>query len=198
MDLLACRTVRVPPPDTSRADGHSPFGLRLAKRPARGATGCAVPISNVNGFVRRTGRRWRARASARARRACSLSDARAACITEPPIPLEGGLRRGPEHNARGLCELGFAKLAAAARIIRAMFKCPQQRARTHTERCGSRRQVVRPVRSPSGAPEEARLRAPLPREEQRPRQSRKAALVTDAADPKGIGTLRRIHSASVS
>jgi hypothetical protein len=27
-----------------------------------------------------------------------------------------------------------------------------------------------------------RIRAPLPREEQRPRQSRKAALVTDAAD----------------
>ena len=97
------------PPVTPRADGHSPLGLRLAKRPARGAPGWSVLISCERGFVHRRGRRWRARASARARGARSLSDARstAACIAETPIPLEGGYERAPEHNARCLCELGL-------------------------------------------------------------------------------------------
>jgi hypothetical protein len=120
----------------------------------------------------------------------------------PPIPLEGGFKRAPEHNARGLCALGLpAECPAAVRIIRAMFKCPQQRAKTHAERCGGRREVVLPP--PAAAERATRARCSPPRpppiggsrrgtlacvaaaksEEQRPRQSRKAALVTVAADP---------------
>jgi hypothetical protein len=95
---------------------------------------------------------------------------------EPPIPLEGGFERAPEHNARGLCAAWLPpRRPAAARIIRAMFKCPLQRALTaHAVRCGCRRgssfprppvrcalprsRATRRPAAPKGAPKSAHAR----------------------------------------
>ncbi len=167
------------PPVTPRASGSLPLGSRLAKSPhaARRAAPCRSHACCLRSSQRSEVVSTR---YASARRTCSLIDAHSAkplrASMRPPIPLKGGFERALKHNARGLYELGFAKLAAAARIVRAMFKCPLQRAKTHAERCGHRprscssparpllcphrsRVAGRPVRPPSGAPEEARSRA---------------------------------------
>jgi hypothetical protein len=185
------------PPVTPRASGLSP--ARLAPRKAARTRRAGLRRADLAraAFVRRRGRRWRALAL-RVLEELVHSSARA---DETPIPLEGGFERALKHNAGRFMRAWLRQLAAAARIIRAMFKCPLQRAKTHAERCGLRPRSCSspPARccarnasalqaAPSaphrGLPRKARSRAPLPRrQEQPPRQSRKAALVTGAADP---------------
>jgi hypothetical protein len=87
---VSARSDLIFPPVTPRACGPSPLGLRLAKRPARGAPGlCSADLA----------REW-LRSSHRLEvespriRACSkslLSDACTACITETPHPPGRGL-----------------------------------------------------------------------------------------------------------
>lgn len=207
-----------------RVHGALPARRAPRKAAAHGAPGCAVPISSVCAFARCRGRRLRAHADASAEELFDsaahpaehdipLTTAECAAERRPPIPLEGGSERAPEHNAGGLCEPGCRQACGYRPHNPRYVQVPAAAcASAHAVRCGVRRgsffprppPAVRaslarcaPPRCPQwGLPKRrAAARAAAAEEEQHPRQSPKTALVTGAADPMSA-TVIRCSSAS--
>jgi len=111
------------------------FPARPAPRKAAGTRGAGLlSADRVREWLRSSRRSELESTRIRACSKSSLSAARTACITETPIPLEGGYGGHPNIAPEVFASLAHAKLSAAARIIRVHVQVSAQRADARCKR----------------------------------------------------------------